>query len=104
MERSIGCLIQEECHKASYGKVNRKLISFNELSLYDQTLLKLRLNKDSIETVCEFHEKKFLLKFNHLYGQSCSDPFEYHANLKKKGSKGCMEIRLEHLEKLKIKI
>lgn len=54
--------------------------------------------------MCEFHHKKYFLKFNnHLFGASCCDPLDYHKSLKKKGSKGCTEIKLDQVSKAKLK-
>lgn len=103
MECSVGILTEETCHQETYGKVKKDLISFIDIDEETQQILQLRLNSDNIRTLCEFHKKKYLIKFNHLFGASCSDPLDYHRSLKKKGTKGCVEIKLDHVSKAKVK-
>lgn len=95
---SIGQLINEHCHKTSYGLVSKKLKLINEFDDVEQKLLKLRVSNDVI-SICEYHEKKFLLKYNHLFGKSCCDILKAH---KKRITSDLREIKLEHLLLLKI--
>lgn len=74
---SVGKIINEDCHKTSYGSVSKHLKYLNEFDDNVQQLLKLRVS-DSVSTICEYHEKKFLLKYNHLFGKYCLDPLKIH--------------------------
>jgi hypothetical protein len=84
MECSVGQCVQEDCHKKTYQKVSRRLTKVFELSEADEELLQLRIGTKEIQTVCTYHEKKFLVKYHHLFGQVCCDPLQYHKSRKKK--------------------
>lgn len=92
---SVGIICSELCHKHSYGPVSTKIKdiegAYNETT---QRLLRLRVGSD-VSSVCEYHEKKILIKYNHLFGQTCCDPLKTH---KKFISKGLREILIEHLD------
>lgn len=74
---SVGIFKKDDCNILSYSRQS----TINSISKYsdeDKTLLHLRTECKSIETVCAYHEKKFLDKYSLLYGTSCSDPFLAH--------------------------
>lgn len=100
MECCVGLKIGEVCHKNTYGAVKKNLISLNDLNQDDQKLLKLRVDSN-ISRICEYHKIVYLQRYNHLFGASCCDPLNSHAQRKKKGSKGCSEIKLAHLDRHK---
>jgi hypothetical protein len=97
MECSVGVFCGEECHKGVYGEVSKSIKLISEFSEENSLLLKLRTNED-IKTICKYHELKFLLKYNHLYGRVCSDPCKIHLKPVKKGLR---EITLSYLSRLK---
>lgn len=93
---SIGQIVSEVCHKTVYGSVLKNLKNVNDFDEDRQTLFKLRVSS-SVSSVCEYHEKKYILKYNHIFGKKCSDPLKVH---KKPVIKGLREIKLEHLSLL----
>lgn len=92
MECSVGVCCKEDCNKDTYGKVNDKLNTFSDLSEENQEILKRRLCVTNLTTVCEYHYKKYVHKYFHLFGQRCCDPFQCH---KKVITKGLKEISLK---------
>jgi hypothetical protein len=72
MECSIGIVTREECRKTTYGAVNKELTLLSELSEDKQTVLNLRLDE------CEYHEIKYFVKYNHLFGNTCCDLLKVH--------------------------
>lgn len=97
MECSVGVFSGEECHKSVYGEVSKNIKLISEFSDEDKLLLQLRIN-ENIENICKYHEVKFLLRYNHLYGRVCSNPFNLHV---KPAKKGLREINLSHLSRPK---
>lgn len=97
MECSVGVLCGKECHKSVYGEVSKDIKLISEFSNEDKLLLQLRIS-NSIENICKYHEVKFLLRYNHLFGRVCSNPLNYHLKPVKKGLR---EINLSHLSRLK---
>lgn len=95
MECFVGKYISEECHKNVYGDVSESITSIEEFSDSDKQLLQLRTS-DTIESICKYHEIKFLDKYFHLFGRTCSDPLNYH---KKPAKKSLREITLAHLSR-----
>ena len=98
MECSIGIVTREECHKTTYGAVNKQLTLVSELGEEKQTVLKLRLGECDLRSICKHHEIKYSVKYNHLFGNICCDPLKVHKRTIKKGLR---EISLEHLKKEK---
>lgn len=88
---SIGIYVNEECHKTLYGTVPKGLTKISEFCNEDQKTIFFRTSSN-VTTICKYHEKKILLKFNHLYGQSCCDPLRTH---KKTVKKNLREITLQ---------
>jgi hypothetical protein len=55
MKCSIGIVTREECHKTTYGAVNKELTLFSELSEEKQSVLKFRLGECDISSICKYH-------------------------------------------------
>lgn len=93
----IGAYIEEQCHKSVYGSVAKEIKDISDYEEEDQSLFSLRVCSE-VSTACRYHEVKYLHKYHHLFGQTCSDPFQRH---KKPISKGLREIKLDHIFKAK---
>lgn len=93
----IGTFTNDECHKNVYGVVPKIILSIYDYNEEDKMLFSLRVCSD-VSSVCKYHESKYLHKYHHLFGQSCSDPLSKH---KKSITKGLREISLEHFFKEK---
>lgn len=76
MACSVGSYLNESCENNSYGLSVISLAS--EFSDSDRVLVQKRVGLDEINSVCTYHYKKYVHKFSHLFGQSCSDPFSFH--------------------------
>jgi hypothetical protein len=74
---SIGVFINEPCHKSVYGEFPKTIKLIQDYSEEEKLLFSLRVDS-GITSICKYHEIKYLNKFHHLFGQSCSDPFENH--------------------------
>lgn len=99
MECSVGIFLDEPCHKNAYGE-SKKIRQINELEEDDKLLLQVRLNNRTFECICDYHSAKMLQKYNHLFGNCCSDPFLIH----KKGiRKSLREITIEKYNEAKVK-
>lgn len=83
------------CHKTVYSSVSKNLKNVNDFEVR-LTLFKFRVSSSGT-SVCEYHEKKYILKYNHMFGRKCCDPLTVH---KKPVTKGLREIKLEHLSLL----
>jgi hypothetical protein len=84
--------------KTTYGAVNKELTLLSELSEEKQSVLKLRLGERDLSSICKYHEIKYFVKYNLLFGNTCCDPLKVHKRTIKKGLR---EISLEHLKKKK---
>lgn len=93
---SVGEVVNEECHKTCYGSVSTSLKQLTSLDDITQKLLKLRISND-ISTICQYHFKKFVLHYHHLFGTYCSDPLNIHL---KRITKDLREIKLENISKI----
>jgi len=51
-----------------------------------------------VSTICHYHRKKYIEKYNYIYGKTCCNPLQQHKQAVKKGLR---EIKPEHLEKPK---
>ncbi|KAJ8885759.1 hypothetical protein PR048_011959 [Dryococelus australis] len=65
---SVGVCAKENCHKERYGGVS---VNSKMFSNYNN----------------ENHEKKYLHKYFHLFGQNCCDPLKIHSKVITKGLK-----------------
>lgn len=92
---SIGVLINEACHKSVYGVFSKDIKLIEDYSEEEKVLFSLRIDSE-VKSTCKYHEIKYLKKFHHLFGQSCSDPFKKH---KKPIIKGLREITFHHYSK-----
>ncbi|KAJ8877862.1 hypothetical protein PR048_022321 [Dryococelus australis] len=91
MEHSVGIFLNEPCYKTAYGE-SKRIRQINEFEEDN------KLNTTNIECVCDYHSTKMLQKYNHLFGNCCSDPLLIH----KKGiRKSLREIILENYNKAK---
>lgn len=97
MDCFVGAFTGEPCHKQDYVSVPKEVIRVSELSEDDQILLKLRISKE-IDSVCQYHKYKYLVKFHHIFGKKCCDPLNNH---KKPVKNGLRKILLHHLSKPK---
>ena len=93
----VGIFTGEQCHKQNYQLVSEELIKASDLSVDDQTLLELRVSKE-IDSTCNYHKYKYLVKFHHIFGKKCWDPLGLH---KKPIKNGLRKILVEHLSKPK---
>ena len=80
MECSIGFFHNEACHKKTCSSTMKDI---NQLPDEHQGLLKLRVQKKDIKTMCTYQEIKYLVKYNHLFGFKYCDPFSITKMLRK---------------------
>ncbi|KAJ8884175.1 hypothetical protein PR048_016032 [Dryococelus australis] len=74
---SVGIFLNEPSHKTAYSEFKR-IGQINEYEEDNKLLIQLRLNTTNIECVCDYHSTKMLQKYNHLFGNCCSDPLLIH--------------------------